>query len=67
MLTALIVLVTLTVLTQLETVLKVRQAIHTLDVEVQEEDRGPARVLDSLCTANIVVLGITALLCSRLK
>ena len=57
-LTAFIVLLTLTVLTRMETVLKVRQAIHTLEVEVQEEDRGPARVLDSLSAANIVVLGV---------
>jgi len=56
--TALIVLLTLSVLTRLETLLKVRDAIHTLIVEVQEDDRGPARVLDRLTAANIVVFGV---------
>jgi len=55
---ALIVLVTLTLLTRLETVLKVRQRISTLDVEVQESDRGAARVLDSLAARGIVVFGV---------
>ena len=56
--TALIVLMTLSVLTKLEALLKVRDAIHTLEVEVQEDDRGPARVLDKLSAASIVVFGV---------
>ena len=57
-LATLIVLVTLTLLTQAETWFKLRQAISMLDVEVQEDDRGPARVLDVLCSHGITVYGI---------
>ena len=57
-LAAFIVLVTLTVLTQLETLLKVRQPIQTLEMEVHEQDRCPARVLDRLSAASIIVYGV---------
>ena len=54
----LIVLSTLTVLTQAETWFKLRQGISRLEVEVQEDDRGPVRVLDALCSRGIVVYGV---------
>ena len=53
-----IVLSTLTVVTQLETWFKLRQAISLLEVEVQEDDRGPARVLDTLSARGIIVYSV---------
>lgn len=53
-----IVLVTLTLLRQVENWCKLRQTLAILDVEVREEDRGPARVLEALSGLGIVVSGV---------
>jgi len=57
-LSAAIVLCTLTVLERLEDALKLKQAIHILNVEVQEKERGPARVLDLLSSQGFIVVGV---------
>ena len=51
-------MITLTLLTRLETLFKLRQSIYTLDVEVEELDRGAARVLDLLSVHGIIVYGV---------
>ena len=55
---AVIVLGTLTVLERLETALKLKQALHILNVEVQEKDHGPAMLLDLLSSQGFIVSGI---------
>lgn len=55
-----VVLLTLTVLTRVEVLLKLRQPIHNLDIEVKEENLGPARLLDRIQQFNVVVYGIAS-------
>ncbi len=57
-LSAAAVLGALTVLERLENALKLKQAVHILNVEAQEAERGPARVLDLLSSQGFVVVGI---------
>ena len=58
-LATLVVLVTLSVLTRLEQALKLRRGVCSLAVEVQEADRGPARVLELLSRQGVIVYGVT--------
>src|SRR5579871_1419487 len=51
----LIVLGTLTILHRLEETFKLNNFIQDLEVEVREADHGPARVLELLCSHQIVV------------
>jgi putative Mg2+ transporter-C (MgtC) family protein len=55
---AAVVLVTLTLLRNLEDVLKLRQAVNNLHVEVHESNRGPARVLELLAAQGLTVYGV---------
>jgi len=57
-LTAVIVLITLTLLSRLEDMLKLRQTLYSLHVEVHDLDQSPARVLDLLALQGIAVYGV---------
>lgn len=53
-----LVLVTLAVLSRLEIVFNLRADRHGLDVEVDEADNGPTRVLDAISSMGIVVYSV---------
>jgi putative Mg2+ transporter-C (MgtC) family protein len=57
-LTAVVVLITLTLLGNLEDRLKLKQAVHLLHIEIQELDHGPARLLELLTAEGITVYGV---------
>ena len=57
-LATLIVLITLAVLGRVEAWFKLKQSFHALEVEVEEFDRGPTRVLDLLTSHSIVISSI---------
>lgn len=58
MLATVVVLATLAVLVRLEEWCNLKQAMHTLQIEVQETDGSAARLLDELVAHSIIVFGI---------